>query len=121
VYVQKNRENIFVDHKPNQRVTDLITESEKAIKEGNSQQAYELSLQATQIDPENIEAWLLRATLAASLEERIICVNRLNELAPSHQDRYNVAYCCYPANISSAYGYTPSTCNRNTNNRTLSS
>ena len=92
MYVQKNRENVFADHKPSQRVTNLLAESDKAIKEGNSQQAYELSLQATQIDPENIEAWLLRATLAPSLEERIICANRLNELAPGFQDRHNVAF-----------------------------
>jgi len=92
VHVQKNHENIFVDPKQNQRVADLLTESEQAIRAGNSQQAYELSLRATQIDPENIEAWLLRATLAPSLEERISCVNRLNELAPGFQDRYNVAF-----------------------------
>jgi hypothetical protein len=92
VYVQKNRENVFADHKPSQRVADLLTESEQAIRAGNNQQAYELSLQATQIDPENIEAWLLRATVAPSLEERIICANRLNELAPGFKDRHNVAF-----------------------------
>jgi hypothetical protein len=92
VFVQKNRENNLGDTKPNQRVSDLLFESERAIRDGNSQSAYELSLQATQAAPENIDAWLLRATLAGSLEERIICVNRLNELAPNFQDRHNVAF-----------------------------
>jgi len=92
VYVQKKRENVFVDNKPSPRVTDLLAESEKAIREGNSQEAYHLSLQATQIAPENIEAWLLRATLAPTLDERLLCVNRLNELAPGYQDRYNIAF-----------------------------
>jgi hypothetical protein len=92
VYVQKKPENIFIENKPGQTVTDLLAESEKAVREGNSKAAYELSLRATQVAPESIEAWLLRATLASSLEERLICVNRLNELAPGYRDRYNVAF-----------------------------
>jgi len=92
VYAQKKREHVFVDGKPSQRVTDLVAQSEKAIREGNSRRAYELSLQATQAAPNNIEAWFLRATLAPSLEERLICVNHLNELSPNGQDRHNVAY-----------------------------
>ena len=51
VYVQKNSENYVADTKPNQRVIDLLSEGEKAIREGNSQYAYELSLQATQAAP----------------------------------------------------------------------
>ena len=92
MYVQKKRENVFVDNKPSHSVTELLAESEKAIRRGNSQEAYQFSLQATQSAPESIEAWLLRATLAPSLEERLLCVNRLNELAPGYQDRYNVAF-----------------------------
>jgi hypothetical protein len=52
VYVQKNG----VDIQSNQRLNALLMESEKAIREGNREQAYELSLQATKIAPENIEA-----------------------------------------------------------------
>ena len=54
--------------------------------------AYELSLRATQVAPDNIEAWILRATLAPSLEERLVCVNRLNELGADSQDRHNLAF-----------------------------
>lgn len=92
MYVEKKREHVFVDNQSGQKVIDLLAESEKAIQEGNSQEAYKLSLQATQVEPQSIEAWLLRATLAPTLEERLICVNRLNELAPGYQDRYNVAF-----------------------------
>lgn len=92
MYENKDRENYFANTKTYQSVSDLLSESEKAIREGNSQYAYELSLKATQSAPEHIEAWLLRATLAPSLEERLICVNRLNELRPDHRDRYNVAF-----------------------------
>jgi hypothetical protein len=92
VYVEKSHKTYLGDTKPNQRVTDLLSESEKAIREGNSQYAYELSLQATQAAPENLDAWLMRATLAPSLEERIICVNHLNELMPDHQDKHHIAF-----------------------------
>jgi hypothetical protein len=92
VYVKKKHENVFVNNRASQTVHHLLAESEKAIREGNSQRAYELSLQATQIVPESIDAWLLRATLAPSLDERISCVNQLNELAPGYQDKYNVAF-----------------------------
>jgi len=90
--VNKNYEDYLFDTKPNQSVTDLLLESEHASREGNSQYAYELSLRATQTAPENIDAWLLRISLSPSFEERLLCVNRLNELAPDHHDRYNIGY-----------------------------
>jgi hypothetical protein len=90
VHVQKNREKNIVDI--NQRINQLLSESENAIREGNKQRAYELSLQATKVTPENLEAWFLRATLAPSLEERLFCVNCLNELSPDRQDRHHVAF-----------------------------
>jgi len=92
VYVQKQNDNILVNREQRDRVADLLIESEKAVRAGNGRHAYELSLQATQIAPESIEAWLLRATLAPTPEERLICVNRINELAPGYPDRYNVAF-----------------------------
>jgi hypothetical protein len=92
VYVEKKSHRLTDDQKPNQRLSELLAESESAIRGGNNQYAYELSLQATQVAPESVDAWLLRATLAASLEERVLCVNRLNELAPNFQDRYHVAF-----------------------------
>jgi hypothetical protein len=91
VYVQK-KQDTSVDRGSNRRVVDLLTESEKAVREGNKELAYRLSVEATRAAPQNIEAWLLRATLAPSLNERIICVNRLGELAPDYPDRYNVAF-----------------------------
>jgi hypothetical protein len=92
VYVEKKHEDVFAKNKSSQQVTDLLTESEKAIREGDRLRAYKLSIRATQLAPENVDAWLRRATLAPSLEERVMCVNRLNELAPGHQDRYDVAF-----------------------------
>jgi hypothetical protein len=90
--VYAKNQKIPVVKGPVQSVIDLLAESEKAIREGNSQHAYELSVQATEVAPESVDAWLLRATLAPSLEERVACANRLNELAPGYRDRYNVAF-----------------------------
>lgn len=92
MYVEKKNNNAFVDNPSSQSLTDLLAESEKAIQEGKPRRAYEFAVQATQLVPQSIEAWLMRATLAPSIEERILCVNRLNELAPGHQDKYNLAF-----------------------------
>jgi hypothetical protein len=92
VRVQKKNQRILVGSRPVRTVTDLLADSEKAIREGKGQYAYQLSVRATQVAPESIDAWLLRATLAPSLEERVACANRLNELAPGYRDRYNVAF-----------------------------
>jgi len=89
---KQNREEYRVDIQPNLSVTDLLLESEQASRAGNNQYAYELILRATQAAPDNIDAWLLRVALSPSFEERLLCVNRLNELAPDHHDRYNLGY-----------------------------
>lgn len=91
MYIQKKREDVLSTNQ-SQRASDLLAESERAIREGRKEHAYRTSVQATQIAPASIEAWLLRATLAPSLNEKMISVNRLNELAPNFQDRYNVAF-----------------------------
>ncbi len=90
MYVEKNSENQATEI--DRRVNQLLSESERAIRQGNHQRAYELSLQATKMAPENLEAWFLRATLASSLEERLFCVNCLNELSPDRQDKHHVAF-----------------------------
>ncbi len=90
MYVQKNSEKNTVE--VNERLNQLLSDSEKAIREGNKQKAYDLSLQATKVAPENLEAWFLRASLAPSLEERLFCVNCLNELSPDRQDKHHVAF-----------------------------
>jgi hypothetical protein len=92
VYIEKKQNNVFVDQEPSAQINTLLAESEQALRGGDHQHAYQLSLLITQIAPETIDAWLLRATLAPSLEERVACVNQLNELAPGYQDRYNVAF-----------------------------
>jgi hypothetical protein len=85
-------EKIFAELESQQPLDGVIRNVEEAIRNGKSQLAYERSIQATQIAPDNAEAWLLRASLAPSLEERVLCVNRLNELEPNHPDKHHVAF-----------------------------
>ena len=77
---------------PIQSIDGILAEIEHSIRNGGGRNAYELSLRATQLAPDNVETWILRATLAPSLEERLICVNHLNELGADSQDRHNITF-----------------------------
>jgi len=77
---------------PITRMNDLVSEAQAALRKGRVHDAYALSLQATQVQPENGEAWLLRAGLAASLEEKVLCINRMNELGVRQDDRHHLAF-----------------------------
>jgi hypothetical protein len=61
---------------------NLIGEAQNLAARGERDQAYRLSLEATRTMPEDIDAWFLRATTAASLEERLVCLSRLYALDP---------------------------------------
>ena len=74
---------------PVKRAARLLEEAERATIEGNRRKAHELSLQATEAAPGYAPAWALRTELAPSLEEKIACMNRLNELQPDQHGRHN--------------------------------
>lgn len=61
---------------------EVLEQAMEANQRGDRRQAYELSLQATEISPKNIQAWILRARTSLSLEEKIVCLNRINSLDP---------------------------------------
>lgn len=71
---------------------DLLSEAKSALRNGQIHDAYALALQATQAEPENGEAWLLRAGLATSLEEKVLCINRMNELGVRQNDKHHLAF-----------------------------
>jgi hypothetical protein len=73
-------------------VEDMLDEAEGAVRRGMTRDAYELCLRAIQAEPHNMEAWLLRASLADSLEEKLQCLNRMHELGADRHDRHNVAF-----------------------------
>jgi hypothetical protein len=85
-------EKIFANSRVSQSLSEIQDQIDDAIRNGNRKLAYELSLQSTQVAPNDAYAWFLRASLAPTLEERIISVNRLNELDPAHQDKHNLAF-----------------------------
>lgn len=85
-------ENILADHEPSQALTRILAKVEEAIRDRKRNLAYELSLQATQVAPNDPYVWFLRASLAPSLEERVISVNRLNELDPDFKDQHHVVF-----------------------------
>jgi hypothetical protein len=64
------------------RGAEILRRAGEAYQEGDRQRAYELSLQATQDFPGEIQAWILRARTATSLEEKIVCLNQINRLNP---------------------------------------
>lgn len=70
----------------------LYDQARAAYEQGRLQEAYQLSLQATQAVPHHLEAWLLRSETAASPEETLICLNQVNELAPHHPLAWEKTY-----------------------------
>ena len=92
MYEKNNRNSDVTKAQPIPNVDAILGEIENSIRNKDKRGAYELSLRATQLAPDNVEAWILRATVAPSLEERLVCVNRLNELGADSQDRHNIAF-----------------------------
>ncbi len=92
MYEKSNRGNDITNAQPITNVEQILAEIENSIRNTGGRDAYELSLRATQLAPDNVEAWFLRATLSPSLEERLVCVNRLNELGADSQDRHNITF-----------------------------
>lgn len=79
----------LADTQPMHKASHLLQEAERAVKEGDQRLAYELSLQATEAAPGYARAWAMRTELAPSVEEKVACMNRLNELQPNQQGNHN--------------------------------
>jgi len=77
------------DTQPIKRASRLLEEADQAMKAGDVHRAHELSLQATEAAPGYAQAWAMRTELAPSVEEKIACMNRLNELQPSQRDNHH--------------------------------
>jgi hypothetical protein len=70
------------EHLQRMEVDNLLAEAEQLASQGERQQAYWYSLEATRKAPQEIQAWLWRADTAASLEEKMFCLSRLCALDP---------------------------------------
>lgn len=72
------------------RVADAFEEQEQlqlaqsALKQGQPDQAYRISLELTRTFPNSAEAWLMRSKTAASTEERMHSLSQVNQIDPNH-------------------------------------
>ncbi len=62
-----------------------VSAAQVAFGKGARARAYQLALEATQLDPRNVDAWLLRAwTAPGGLEETLASLSRVITLDPQH-------------------------------------
>lgn len=62
----------------------LLASARKALRKGDWQQSYKISLEATRLAPENAEAWAMRFQTAVSSEERLFCLSQISRIDPNY-------------------------------------
>lgn len=65
------------------QVSRLLEEAEQSAQRGEREKAYQTSLEATSIAPDEPLAWYWRSRNAASLEEQLMCLSRALTLEPT--------------------------------------
>jgi hypothetical protein len=65
------------------QVSRLLVEAERSAQQGEREKAYQTSLEATSIAPDEPIAWYLRSQSAPSHEERLMCLSRAYSLEPA--------------------------------------
>lgn len=75
-----------MDKERQTQVSRLLEEAEESARQGNRETAYQSSLKATSLAPDEPLAWYLRSQTAPSLEEHLICLSRAYSLDPSLAD-----------------------------------
>jgi hypothetical protein len=64
------------------RVRALLNAANNSRKNGDRDHAYQYSLEASRMAPNDPEVWLSRAETAPSIEEKLFCLSRLHTLNP---------------------------------------
>jgi len=67
-------------------VSQLLEESGQFAQQGEREKAYQSSLKATSVAPEQPLAWYLRSQNAPSVEEQLMCLSRAYSLDPALPD-----------------------------------
>lgn len=67
-------------------VSNLLEEVGQLVRQGEREKAYQLSLKATSLAPDEALAWYLRAQTAPSTEEKLMCLSRAYSLDPKHSE-----------------------------------
>ena len=65
-------------------VSQLLEEAGTLARQGKREKAYQASLKATTIAPDEPLAWYLRSRSAPSREEQLMCLSHAYSLAPDH-------------------------------------
>ena len=64
------------------KVSRLLDQAERSAGQGERDHAYQYSLKATDLAPNDARAWYLRSQSAISREERLVCLSRVYALDP---------------------------------------
>ena len=75
-----------MEHDLRTQVSRLLEEAERSLRQGLREMAYQSSLKATSLAPDDPRAWYLRSRAAPSKEEHLICLSRAYSLDPSLAD-----------------------------------
>ena len=67
-------------------VSQLLEEVGQLVQQGEREKAYQSSLKATNVAPDEPLAWYLRSQAAASSEEQLMCLSRAYSLDPTFPD-----------------------------------
>ena len=67
-------------------ISQLLEEVGQLTRQGEREKAYQTSLQATSLAPDEPRAWYLRSQAAASTEEKLMCLSRAVSLDPNYPD-----------------------------------
>ncbi len=69
---------------PESQITRLLSRAAAAARQGNRNQAHQLTSEATRLAPADVNAWLLRAQTSSSFDEQLFCLNQVLNLDPNH-------------------------------------
>lgn len=68
------------------QVSQLMEEAKRSVQQGDREKAYQISLNATSVAPDEPLAWYLRSQTAPSLEEQLMCLSRAYALDPKRPE-----------------------------------
>src|SRR5215216_1928691 len=78
----QNLSGPFMQNKLQTEVFQLLEEAGKFAQQGKREKAYQASLRATTVAPDEPLAWYARSQSASSTEEQLMCLSRAYSLNP---------------------------------------
>ena len=75
-----------MQEEPRTEISQLLEEVGQLVQRGEREKAYQSSLRATRLAPDEPLAWFLRSQSAPSAEEQLMCLSRAYSLDPAFLD-----------------------------------